>query len=109
MQLRGTFTADGSSLGGGRMRGEVDLRSAGAAPEHWLGLTDPDDACALLIGFGSVCDPCSTDGRSYCLVIEIDQISGEQVEAELSCVDEVSCHPLCSTSTCDDPGTGECL
>jgi hypothetical protein len=64
--LEGTFSADGSSIGGGKAGGIGDTRNLG--PALSLG-DDPDALCKYMSGFGLVCEACP-DGVEACMYIE---------------------------------------
>jgi hypothetical protein len=65
-EFEGTFSADGSSIGGGKAGGLGDTRNLGPA----LGLDDdPLALCGYLAGFGLECEACP-DEVAACLTIE---------------------------------------
>ncbi|HCH66266.1 MAG TPA: hypothetical protein DFR83_25910 [Deltaproteobacteria bacterium] len=65
-QLKGTFAADGSLIGGGSATGLGDSREMGCLAS--LG-SDPDAICGLAATFGLACETCP-DGNPWCLTIE---------------------------------------
>ena len=73
--LEGTFAADASSLGGGRLWGLADTRDT--AP--LLNESDPNHVCDLVASFGAECEPCP-DGEVYCLFLQGEDITAEEVE-----------------------------
>jgi hypothetical protein len=110
MQLTGVFLADGTSFVDGRMSGVIDLREVEhELLEGYLGLTDLDEVCTFLREWGSPCQACASDGEARCFPWHVISVEGRLVDAPLTCVDEAECHPLCATSTCEDPAAGECL
>lgn len=106
--IRGAFSSDGSYFGGGRLEGQLDARTLAPLLGDLLGVTDPDEVCALLIGFGVTCGACGSDGAAYCVDVLADQITATAQGASLVCVDESDCHPECGANTCGDPSVGEC-
>ena len=72
-RLEGTFSADGSVIGGGRLTGLADTRGLGAL---FGSDGDPDAACEEATTLGAVCVPCGSDGGEYCLGIEATGIDG---------------------------------
>jgi hypothetical protein len=109
LSIRGTFAEDGSYFGGGRLEGELDARVLGPLLEDAVGVSDPDEVCNLLLGFGVTCEPCVSDGATYCVSVLADQIQAFAAGDPLVCVAAEDCHPLCTGSTCEDPTAGECL
>ena len=65
-QLEGTFSADGTLIGGGSATGLGDSREMGCLAS--LG-SDPDAICGLAATFGLACETCP-DGNPWCLTIE---------------------------------------
>jgi hypothetical protein len=108
MRLSGAFAADGSFFGGGRLEGQLDARDLAPLLGDLLGVTDPDEVCALMVGFGVTCGACDSDGAAYCIEVLADQITATAQGSALECVDEADCHPDCASSTCGDPSAGEC-
>jgi hypothetical protein len=45
--------------------------------EDLLGVSDPDEVCDLMRGFGVECGACSADGEPYCIDIEIQDITAQ--------------------------------
>lgn len=72
--LEGTFAADGSSFGGGRLWGLADTRNT--AP--LLNETDPNHVCDLVGSFGAECEPCP-DGEVFCLFLQGEEITADEV------------------------------
>ena len=108
LSISGAFAPDGSYFGGGRLEGQLDARALAPLLGDLLGVTDPDEVCGLLIGFGVTCGACSSDGANYCVDVLADQITATAQGAPLVCVDESECHPECAASTCADTSAGEC-
>lgn len=108
LSISGAFAADGSYFGGGRLEGQLDARVLAPLLGDLLGVTDPDEVCGLLIGFGVTCGTCSSDGAAYCADVLADQITATAQGAALVCIDEQDCHPECASSTCGDTSAGEC-
>jgi len=71
--LEGTFSADGASIGGGRLTGLADTRGLGLL---FGSEGDPDAACDQAAELGAPCGPCGSDGGVYCLAIEATGIDG---------------------------------
>lgn len=73
--LEGTFSADGSTLGGGRASGLGDTRNLGPILE--LG-EEPGAVCDLVSGMGITCIPCPDD-QPYCLTLSAIDVSAPDV------------------------------
>jgi hypothetical protein len=108
LQLYGVFSADGETLGLSQIVGEMDARSAGAALEGLLGTSDPRDLCSFLEAFGAACQACTSDGESYCVPIEIEDVYATRVSGTVEPIEESDCHPDCAASysnpDCDTSG-----
>lgn len=72
--LEGTFSADASSFGGGRLWGLADTRNT--AP--LLNESDPNHVCDLVSSFGAECQPCP-DEEVYCLFLQGEEITADEV------------------------------
>ncbi len=71
----GTFSPDGTQIGGGTVRGVGDTRFAGPL----LGSNDPNEVCATAQGLGVQCNPCPNDGEVYCLPVSVQEIEAVEV------------------------------
>lgn len=69
-QFSGTFAADGSSIGGGRVRGLGDTRYAHGLVQG----SGPGAVCELASSFGVTCEPCPTDDAPYCLPVHVENV-----------------------------------
>jgi hypothetical protein len=73
-----TFAAaandDCSGLRDGAFESELDMRVLAPVMEDLLGISDPDELCATMAGFGATCGPCGSDGVEYCINVAVDQI-----------------------------------
>lgn len=106
INISGTFAADGSYFGGGELSGELDARDIGPLLADQLEDTSPDAICDLLIGFGVVCSPCSSDGEAYCATLMVDQLVGTEQSGEVAEVLESDCYEGCAAS-CDNKECAE--
>ena len=73
--LEGTFAADGSAIGGVRLRGQGDTRELGTL------INQPDDPkaiCRLAASVGAVCGACP-DGEVTCLTLDATGLQADQV------------------------------
>lgn len=71
--LQGTFSADGTSIGGAVLSGIGDSRYLGCL----LGDDDPAAVCNLAAPLGVECQPCGGDPEErYCLYIEVRDLEG---------------------------------
>jgi hypothetical protein len=75
-RLEGTFSADGATIGGGRLTGLADTRTLGG---FFGDENDPTAACDAAGDLGAFCVPCGSDGFPYCLAIEAVGIDGTLV------------------------------
>lgn len=73
--LEGTFSADASYYGGGRIWGDVDTRNTAPLLES----DDPNAFCDLLAGFGGACEACP-DGEVYCFELEAENVTAVYVD-----------------------------
>ena len=73
--ISGTFSADGSTIGGAQFRGTGDTRNMG--PLLNLG-NNPNAVCELVGDYGVDCLSCPDDGEQFCIIV-----AGEIDEAEL--------------------------
>lgn len=69
--LQGTFSADGTRLGGAVLEGVGDTRAVGAL----IGDNRESAICDLAAGAGVDCIPCP-DGPSYCLFLRAESLEG---------------------------------
>jgi hypothetical protein len=106
INISGTFAADGSYFGGGELSGELDARDIGPLLADQLDDTSPGAICDLLIGFGVVCSPCSSDGESYCATLKVDQLVGTEQSGEVAEVLLSDCYEGCAAS-CDNKECAE--
>jgi len=77
--LSGTFAPDASWIGGVSFIAKVDVR----ALSETLGMGDADDICIYSGELGAGCQPCSSDGESYCIEIAAEKLSATAVDLEL--------------------------
>lgn len=75
--LEGTFAADGSSFGGGRLWGLGDTRDmAGLFGEA----DDPFYVCALVEGAGAECEVCPDTGEKTCLFLRGENVTAQHLD-----------------------------
>jgi hypothetical protein len=92
--VAGTFSSDGSWMGGGSLSGSIDTRPL----TQLLGDDEEEGAiCDLVGGFGVDCENCS-DGEPYCLAIEIVDMTAEDAGLTVEVVDQEDCHEECPES-----------
>ena len=72
--LEGTFSPDGSAIGGGKLWGLGDTRNMSG----FVASTDPAAICDLLALSGVNCDPCPSDDEPYCLYLKAEEIEADQ-------------------------------
>ena len=102
-EISGTFAADCSYVVGAIIDGQLDTRADSSSFVGLVGTSDPDEICALISGFGTVCGPCTTEPTAeYCIDILIEDITAEQTGDLLECVSPKECHVECSSSL-DNP------
>ena len=75
--------SDCSGLGGGVLAGVLDARDVGPLLGDLLGITDPDEVCTTLSGFGAPCGPCG-DGEMYCVELLVEQVFGTALSVPVS-------------------------
>ncbi len=83
------------------LRGEADLRDV---------MLEDLEACTVANYRGEPCEPCSSDGASRCLPVEVHFPRVSAAESSLGVPDQDECHAECPTSVCNpdcelyDPG-----
>jgi len=103
LNVSGMFSADGSYFGGGELRGKLDARDlVDIANELGLGAESADDICALVVGFGVPCEPCS-DGNPYCVGVEVIDLEAEETGTELVAVTQEDIDAAIAEGTCEAP------
>lgn len=70
----GTFSPDGTRIGGGRVTGLADTRYAGPL----LSSSAEDRICRFAEGLGITCVPCS-DGEPFCLDLEVAEVTATEL------------------------------
>jgi hypothetical protein len=95
--ISGDFASDCSGFGGGTLAGQLDARTLAPLLGDLLGITDPDEVCATLTGFGVVCGPCASDGADYCIDVLVDQLNATGASGDLETItsDDVAANPEC--------------
>ena len=93
--VSGTYSSDGTWMGGGVLAGSIDTRPLGAL----LGDDEEEGAiCDLVGGFGVDCENC-TDGEPFCLAIEIVDMTAEEADGlSLEVIEMENCHEQCPDS-----------
>jgi hypothetical protein len=96
--ISGDFASDCSGFGGGTLAGELDARTLAPLLGDLLGITDPDEVCATLTGFGVTCAPCASDGAEYCVEVYVDQLGAEAKAGALQVITDadVEANPDCA-------------
>jgi hypothetical protein len=97
LYIAADYLSDCSGFAGGTLAGELDARVLAPVLEDLLGISDPDEICATLTGFGVVCGPCS-DGTNYCVDILVDQLNGEggYTPLEMVTTEDIAANPDCA-------------
>jgi len=90
-QLSGAFSQDGTSIGGISMQTYVDARDIARLV---TGQT-PDSLCEIVGNLYIACEPCPTDGHSYCFALTFDSLSATVSDGELESVAEPRSDPRC--------------
>jgi len=91
LQLSGTFAADASYLGGLVMSAVVDARDIS---ELITGQT-PDSLCEIMGNLYIPCEPCPSDGYSYCFDLSFENLNGESVDMQLESIEEPNTDSRC--------------
>lgn len=73
--LEGTFAADGSGIGGGRVTGEIDTRSLASLLDAQA---EPESMCETLLSVGVECVDCP-DGEPLCVEVVVDRLTASEV------------------------------
>jgi len=106
VSIDGDVRPDCSAVDGLRVTGVLDAREVVAVL--------PD---AVSGGVAGVCDeaassgvPCVAcdDGAVACMPFRVEDVRGVRVGADVTCVDQVTCHPDCDRNTCETPADGVC-
>jgi hypothetical protein len=74
VEIAGDISPDCAELAGVSFTGVLDVREMSEQAAELLGISDPDEICATMLGFGVTCTTC-TDGPSYCLDFAISDIT----------------------------------
>ena len=90
-QLSGTFSTDGSTLGGISMQTFIDARDVA---DLVTGQT-ADSLCEIVGNLYIACEPCPTDGHSYCFALTFDSLAATLTDGELESVAEARSDPRC--------------
>jgi hypothetical protein len=95
--ISGDFASDCSGFGGGTLAGQLDARTLAPLLGDLLGITDPDEVCATLTGFGVTCGACS-DGADYCVDVLVDQLNATAQDGSLTKLEtaDVEGNPDCA-------------
>lgn len=96
--ISGDFASDCSGFGGGTLAGQLDARTLAPLLGDLLGITDPDEVCATLTGFGVTCGACSSDGANYCVDVLVDQLNASASPGALEKIEtaDVEANPDCA-------------
>ena len=81
LEVRGAFESDCSSIRGGSLQGQLDIREIADT----LGFGDAATTCGLLTTFGASCVTCDTDGEEFCLNLELEDVPAPETDA-LACM-----------------------
>jgi hypothetical protein len=92
-----TLGSDCASYGGGMLTGEIDARVVAPLLVDLLGISDPDEFCATMTGFGVTCLPCGADGEPYCIPLDIRDVSAT---ATSGAIEEISAADVAGNSSC---------
>lgn len=90
-QLSGTFSQDGSEIGGISMQTYIDARDMA----NLVTGQTADSLCEIVGNLYIACEPCPTDGHSYCFALTFDSLSATVSEGELESVAEPRSDPRC--------------
>ena len=107
LTVEGTFSADGGSIEGAVLEGNIDTRLL--APLIIEGASE-DAICQLLQNFGDACTACRGSGEAYCMDLKsIDLVAQLLTTSDgLESVALDNCHALCSETWVEETSdTGE--
>jgi len=90
-QLSGTFSQDGKDLGGISMQTYVDARDMA----NLVTGQTADSLCEIVGNLYIACEPCPTDGHSYCFALTFDSLSASVGDGDLESVEEAGTDPRC--------------
>jgi hypothetical protein len=91
LQVSGTFSADGSAIGGLTMKTVVDSRDIATL----ISGQTADSLCEIMGNLYIPCEPCPTDGYSYCFNLSFEDLSGTPVDSELESVESANTDSRC--------------
>ncbi len=91
LQVSGTFASDGSAIGGLAMTTVVDSRDIA----DLISGQTADSLCEIMGNLYIPCEPCPTDGHSYCFDLSFEDLSGTPVNSELESVETANTDPRC--------------
>jgi hypothetical protein len=96
-EIEGSFTADGSGFEAVEVEGVFDTRPLDVP---WKGKDSLGAVCADASASGSACIPCASDGKPYCLVLHVDEISATLSGASVRSIAEDCADPECKSAEC---------
>ena len=100
-EIEGSFTADGSGFEWVEVKGVFDTRPLDVP---WKGKDSLGAVCAEASASGSACVPCASDGKPYCLVLHVDEISATISGASVRSIAEDCADPECKSAECAKKG-----
>ena len=96
-EIEGSFTADGSGFEAVEVKGVFDTRPLDV---KWKGKDSLGAVCDESGASGSACIPCASDGKPYCLVLHVDEISATLSGASVRSIAEDCSDPECKSAEC---------
>jgi len=96
-EIEGAFTANGSAFEWVEVKGVFDTRPLDV---KWKGKDSLGAVCQDASASGSACIPCASDGKPYCLVLHVDEISASLSGASVRSIAEDCSDPECKSAEC---------
>ena len=96
-EIEGAFTANGSGFEAVEVKGVFDTRPLDV---KWKGEDSLGAVCEEAAASGSACVPCASDGKPYCLVLHVDEISATSTSATVRSIAEECSDPECKSAEC---------
>ena len=104
--LSGDVRPDCAAIDGVRLSGVLDAREVASALPAWAS-EGVAGVCARAATVGAPCVACE-DGAVACIPFRVEDVRGVRSGADLTCIDQVTCHPACDRNTCEAPTDGLC-
>lgn len=94
-QFTAAANAECSAIQDGVFQADLDARLPGL--DDLTGISDPQVICDALLGLGTECEACDSDGEPYCLKLMVDQMDAAASDGALV---EVTAEDIAANTDC---------